>query len=230
MRKIIISSLAAAALMGWALPAAAQSISNPSFEDPVGNGVVRQDSIPGWTGTVDGVNNFGEFNDTASIVAKDGANVAFINTAPNLPQGLVQTIGAVAVGERYAASAWFGWRSDNPRSNVALELWVGGAVSGGDITGGTKVASNAPGMVQGAWVQGVVNYTVPPADAGKTLRIRLATVSASGAQTNFDHVSVTKAAPTPVPTMAGWALILLCVLFAGVASTLIMRPDGRRLT
>lgn len=230
MRKIIISSLAAAALMGWALPAAAQNlVVNPSFESPaLGNGAVRQDSIPGWTGTVDGVNNFGEFHNTASIAAKDGTNLAFINSAPNLPQGLVQSIGTLAVGERYDASAWFGWRNDNPGSNVALELWVGGAVSGGNITGGTRVASHAPAMVQGGWVQGVVNYTVPPADAGKTLRLRLATVSASGAQTNFDQVSLTKAAPTPVPTLTGWALILLCVLFAGVASTLIMRPEARR--
>lgn len=225
MRKIIISSLAAAALMGWALPASAQLVSNPSFEDPaLGNGALWQDSIPGWTGTVDGVNNFGEFHNTANIVAKDGANVAFINSAAGLPQGLVQTIGVVAAGERYDASAWFGWRSDNANiAHVALELWVDGVVDGGNISGGTKVASNAPVMVQGSWVEGVVNYTVPPAHAGKALRIRLATNSPLGSQTNFDHVSMTKATPTPVPTLTGWALIVLCFLFAGVASPLIVR-------
>lgn len=232
MRKIIISSLAAAALVGWALPAAAQNlVSNPSFENPaMGNPGLQQDSIPGWTGTVAGGSNYGAFRNTAHIVAKDGANVAFINSEAGAARGLVQTIGAVAVGERYDASAWFGWRNDNANSsNVALELWVGGVVSGGNITGGTMVASQAPVMVQGTWVQGVASYVVPPADVGKTLRIRLATTSPLGAQTNFDHVSVTKAAPAPVPTLTGWALILLCVLFAGVAAAVIMRPEARRL-
>lgn len=230
MRKIIITSLAAAALMGWALPAAAQNlVVNPSFESQImGDPGLVQNNINGWAGTNDGVSNFGAFHEAAKIAAKDGANVAYINAAAGSPQGLVQSIGAVVVGERYDASAWFGWRNDNPGSNVALELWVGGVISGGNITGGTKVASHAPAMVQGSWVQGLVNYTVPPADAGKVLRVRLATTSLLGAQTNFDHVSVTKTAPTPVPTLTGWALILLCVLFAGVASTLILRPEARR--
>lgn len=226
MRKIIISSLAAAAFMGWALPAAAQNLAaNPSFENSVlGNGGLSQDDIPDWSGSVAGFSNYGVFNNTDNIVARDGANVAFINVAAGTSRGIAQTIGVVAAGERYDARGWFGWRADNPNAaNVALELWIGGIVSEGNITGGTRVASVAPVMVQDGWVEGAVSYVVTSADAGQVLSIRLATTSLLGSQTNFDDVSVMKSVPTPVPTLTGWALIVLCFLFAGLASPMIVR-------
>lgn len=198
---------------------------NPSFEAPVlTDGAVAQDFIAGWSGTVSGANNYGIFRNPLLIAAQDGSNLAFINVDPGQTKGLVQTLGPVSAGERYDASAWFGWRADNANiSNVAIQLWLGGSVVGGDISGGTLVASNAPTLVQGAWVQGTTVYTAPPAQAGQILRIRLATTSASGSQTNFDNVRVTRTAPAPVPTMTEWAMIFFGMILAGGAVLYIQR-------
>ncbi|MGQ2990600.1 MAG: IPTL-CTERM sorting domain-containing protein [Brevundimonas sp.] len=225
LRKAALS-LAAAILVGSALPAAAQNVVlNPSFEAPVlADGTVQQNFVAGWSGTVSGANNYGILRNPSLIVAQDGSNLAFINVDPGQTKGLVQTLGAVSAGERYDASAWFGWRTDNANvANVAIQLWLGGSVVGGDISGGVLVASNAPSLVQGAWVQGTTTYTASPAQAGQVLRIRLATTSAGGAQTNFDDVRVARTAPAPVPTMTEWALILFGTIMAGGAALYIQR-------
>ena len=219
-------SLAAALFVGSALPAAAQNlVSNPSFETPgLTNGGVSQDYIPGWSGTVSGTNNYGILRNPALIVAQDGSNAAFINVAAGETKGIVQTIGPVATGERYDAGAWFGWRADNANvADVAVQLWLGGSVVGGDISGGVLVASNAPVLVQGAWVQGAATYTASPAQAGQVLRVRLTTTSLAGSQTNFDNVSVVRTAPPPIPTMTEWALILFGSVLAGAAALYLQR-------
>lgn len=226
MLRIATLSMAAVLLVGSALPAAAQNVvSNPSFETPgLPSGGVLQDFIPSWSGTVSGTNNYGIFHDPLLIAAQNGSNVAFINVAAGETKGLVQTLGPVAAGERYDADAWFGWRADNPNvANVAVQLWLGGSAVGGDISGGALVASNAPVLVQGAWVQGSATYTASPAQAGQVLRLRLVTTSALGSQTNFDNVSVTRTAPAPVPTMTEWAMILFGTVLAGGAALYVQR-------
>lgn len=228
MLRNAVLALAAALFIGSALPAAAQNVvSNPSFETPgLTDGDVLQNIVPGWSGTVSGTNNYGTLRNPSLILAQNGSNVAFVNVAAGQTKGLIQTLGPVTVGERYDAAAWFGWRADNPNvADVAIQLWLGGSVVGGDISGGALVASNAPVLVQNGWVQGTTTYTVSPAQAGQVLRIRLVTTSATGSQTNFDNVSVTRTAPAPVPTMTEWAMIFFTTILAGGAALYIQRRN-----
>lgn len=225
MRNVFISALGWAAIMGLALPAAAQNlVTNPSFESPVLSAAqIQQDSIPAWTGAVADGNNYGAFNNPAHIAAKDGANVAFVNLVAGATEGLVQRVATVAVGETYDASAWFGRRNGSPQSAVVLELWIGGLVVGGNVVGGTRVASVAPTTIEGGWVRGAVSYAALPGDAGQELRVRLAATSAPGAQANFDHVSVTRRFAAPVPALSQSTMLLLGVMLAAGTALIIHR-------
>lgn len=44
----------------------------------------------------------------------------------------------------YVSSASLGWRDDNAKSIGRLEIWCGGAVIDGAVTGGTLLVSKSP--------------------------------------------------------------------------------------
>lgn len=204
-------------------------VQNPGFEvDVFPSGGGTGGVISDWSGNPDGGIGFGVGHPDASLELQlpkyEGDNYSYMNVPVGQDRGLAQTIGAVALGETYDASAMFGWRNDNVQSVVAIQLWIGGVISDGDIIGGTLVASDSPVTVQGGWVQGTTSYVVAPADVGQLLHVRLmATANPPGAQSNFDNVSVTRTFIAPVPTMSEWALILLGLMLAGGAALLLQQ-------
>ena len=130
-----------------------------------------------------------------------------------------RTTKEVVANEVYELTAEFGQRTDNSAVTPTLELWVGGAVTRGDVVGGTLVGTQSVTPVAGQFAPATVRWTAPSAGPliGQRLSVRLA--NSSGAQANYDNVSLT-ATPgvAPVPTMTEWAMILFAAMLGGGAS------------
>lgn len=175
--------------------AAVIPVSNPSFETlppgglPLGSCgtgcAYSATSIPGWTnggssgqfqpGTQDG-------NTSHFTTLSDGITSAYSNDGT-----ISQTVGAtVQTGVVYTLMVDLGWRNDTA-FGASADLLING------IT----YAATGLTPVQGNWSTYTATYTGLSADNGKSITIELRT---SGAQGNFDNVSLSDNVPEPAFT------------------------------
>ncbi len=212
-----LAGVAAVACLALAAPANAQNyVANPSFENPAlapDNSTVG--SIPNWTGSQS--SPFGVAYERAELMTPYGVQWGYTNNGANAIAQ--QTTKTVVANEVYELTAEFGQRTDNPAVTPTLELWVGGTVTRGDVVGGTRVGVQSVTPVAGQFAPATVRWTAPAAGPliGQRLSVRLA--NSSGAQANYDNVSLT-ATPgvAPVPTLSEWAMILFAAMLGGGAS------------
>ena len=146
-------------------------ITNPGFEDPVlGPEAFLNGSAPGWTGSTVKDFYFGITSQAGLLPPiPEGSQVAFVNnfaTPGGTPtsNAIAQQLGGVLEANRaYILSASFGWRFDNSESRGTLELWSGGTVSEGIVTGGTLLASKSVKLAKGQFVRESVTFpSLPP--------------------------------------------------------------------
>ncbi|WP_423779635.1 IPTL-CTERM sorting domain-containing protein [Brevundimonas nasdae] len=212
-----LAGVAAVACLALAAPATAQNyVANPSFETPaLAPDESTVGSIPDWTGRQN--SPFGVAYERAALMTPNVTQWAYTNSGAN---AIAQrTTKEVVANEVYELTAEFGQRTDNPAVTLTLELWVGGAVTRGEVVGGTLVGTQSVTPVAGQFAPATVRWTAPSAGPwiGQRLSVRLA--NSSGAQANYDNVSLT-ATPgvAPVPTLSEWAMILFAAMLGGGAS------------
>ncbi|WP_428149433.1 IPTL-CTERM sorting domain-containing protein [Brevundimonas sp.] len=226
--SLVAGVFAAAALALAAVPAAAQNlVSNPSFESPVLTpGNVTQDTIPGgWTGQASGGFGYGVSYEAGILLTPNGTQWAFTNNQGATGSIAQQTAKTVVAGATYTLTAEVGLRTDTTAATgTSIQLWSGGTVANGVVTGGTMVASQPIVQSSGAFVSGTASWVGTAPQAGQLLTVRLLTTGASG-QTGWDNVSLTEALPPvpPVPTLSEWAMILVGLMLAGTAVLLVQR-------
>jgi|GEM_PF-538488 len=132
--QLLRAVLLIAALVVWvslaaALPASAQTITNPSFESPTVSGYAYE-AIDGWTATGGGTIGGGSHGvglDSGGTFANngvipDGSQIAFLQTDGSAPTTLAQTITGLKVGHQYVISFYYNSRAygDNPILNVSF--------------------------------------------------------------------------------------------------------------
>jgi len=221
--SLVAGMFAAAAMAFAAAPAAAQNlVSNPSFESPVLTpGNTTLDTIPNWTGPLSGGFGHGVSYEAAVLMTPNGNQWAFTNNQPGFGSIAQQTATTVVVGTTYTLTAEVGRRTDTAQSTTAIQIWAGGTVANGVVTGGTMVASQPVVQSSGAFVSGTTSWVGAAPQAGQLLTVRLVTSAAAG-QVAWDNVSLTAFVP-PVPTLSEWAMILVGLMLAGTAVVLVQR-------
>jgi hypothetical protein len=172
-------------------------VANPSFETlPAGglnhpnvDGPFSVGAIPGWSET--DATSSGQYQpDTnAFTVQDDGPTVAYSNS------GIIfQDVTTVAAGVTYTMTVDIGNRLDTGHP-ASADLLVNG------------VTYDAIGTVAapGQWATFTATYTALPADFGDTITIQLV---ATGAQGDFDNVTMSSTAPEP----ASAGLLAICLV------------------
>ncbi|HLK57468.1 MAG TPA: hypothetical protein VKU00_12955 [Chthonomonadaceae bacterium] len=216
-------------------------ITNFSFENPQIYPFSDDGTIPGWStpgSTLLGVG-------VSSIVVHNTPNKSFNQAAPDGNQigyigfgfpatdnpyvgvSIAQQTGAsVAAGQKYILSAYFGNRLDGYTGNADLQLWEGGTVSGGQVTGGTLLSSlsiDGNAIPRGTFEDFSTTYTASAADSG-LLSVRIVDAGGSGRVGNqilFDDVQLDSIAPE------GSSLLLLLGGCGGIVGMAALR---RRLS
>lgn len=160
--RALAGALAAASLL-CAAPAMAQNyVTNPSFENPaLPLGDITVLDIPGWSGVTVGAGaySFGIHYELSQLATPYGNQWAYTNDGSNAIAQ--QTTKVVVANETYVLSAAFGLRTDQPAFTPAIELWVGGTVANGSVTGGTLVGNTTAIPLSGAFVPATVTWTAP---------------------------------------------------------------------
>lgn len=193
-----------------ALPASAQTllpIDNASFEDPaLGFGAFvysGSGAIPGWTTTATGGADRGVWNTVAS--GKDAFQIAFIYGGNSFAQDLSHSLLADSV---YTVDYLFG-RPGTSGVSGRVELWAGGTVANGVVTGGTLLAWQGQiSTTSGDMVAYSFNYQTPSSGApvGENLSLRFAHSSPAPATfISYDNFQVS-VAPIPEPASAALAV------------------------
>ncbi len=183
---------------------------NGSFELPAAApGGFVNGSINGWSGPTGQVFWHGVTAQAALPPLVDGSQAAFVNNFAG--GGGTPTSNAICqqltdVLERdvaYTFSAFFGWRNDNGESTGSIELWAGGTVSQGSVSGGTLLASKSVKLTKGQFVPASVTFlSVSPWDhLGEKISVRLVgtPVANAFAQTNFDAAKLSRSKVTVCP-------------------------------
>lgn len=184
-------------------------IENHSFENPTlgsGSFFYSPTLVPGWTATATGGPDRGVWNTSAA--GKDGQNISFAYRNNALAQQLVY--GLVGGGD-YTLT-WLMGRTGNATRGT-VELWAGGTVANGVVTGGTLLASSTNQLDQDPMTEYSLNYVAPTTGSiiGQTLAIRLVGTMVSGeSYVSFDNIRL--AGPVPEPA----TIAALGLGFAGV--------------
>lgn len=215
---MLIRVLSLTAIVGTAGVASATLI-NGSFESDVAgvNNLTVGTPITGWStgGTGQGSwdirdsTGLGPWTPFWNQTAPDGNQIAYINDGPIAQQtGYMLEAGVQTLG----VSA--GNRADGTFSaDFSMQIWAGGTVSNGTVSGGTLLATQLIRMVNlspGTFSRFEVSHTTLPGDAliGQLLTVRFANFA--GHQINIDDVTF-QAVPEPGTLMAlgaGIALLL----------------------
>jgi hypothetical protein len=216
---VLVACIGAMVAWGVGTPAVAQvniPIVNFSFEDPVvANNVFTVSGIPGWTNT--GVSGVWRPVTPASffdLPLPDGNQIGYTNST-----AVAQALGATLEQGSYALTAAIGNRRDGFEGDVSLQLWAGGTVATGNVTGGTLLTSailTVNQQVNGSFVDLTANYAANAGDPslGQTLTIRIEKLN--GTQIDFDNIRLVlrgrgnAAAPEPT-SLALWGVGLLGV-------------------
>lgn len=190
-------------------------VANPSFEEqvlPPGGIFFSPTPITGWTATATGGSDRGLWHFPENF-GQDGNNVAFVGVGNSMAQGLSH---AIVANSTYTVGFLFG--SVGQSSLGVVELYAGGTVSNGVVTGGTLLDSLV--VTRPFFVTNLVAHTfdwsspLSGLPVGENLSIRLA--YAAGANVPlFDNFQVSYA---PIPEPASAALLL-----AGLGTLLWVR-------
>lgn len=185
--------------------ALAAQIANPSFE---------AGADAGWStaGSVSGVISSFPTSEFTAARAPDGSQSAYFDGT------IAQQTSARFVEGTHTIIVYIGKRNDGSSAPVTLELWVGGTVSGGGVSGGEKLASKD--VVTADWYSGndhdnwgsgtfyrlEASYDVFAYDDFLTLYpnelLSIRVVKGAGTQMDVDHVTYRYRLP-PEPFPAG---------------------------
>jgi hypothetical protein len=186
------------------------AISNHSFEaQTLGSGsfFYSPTQITDWSSTATGGADRGVWN--TSALGKDGDNIAFAYANNAFGQQLAATVQADTV---YTLQYLMGRTGGGTRGTA--ELWAGGTLANGVVSGGTLLAAQTLQINQGSMSEFVLTYTSPTTGAviGQLLTIRFAgsTISNEG-YVSFDHARLSAEA---VPEPATLTLLALGALAA----------------
>lgn len=195
MKKTLLVALVCAAVV----PSFAVIV-NASFEDPhLNNGSFNTSGINGWsTNGVAGVWNI----PTSSFFlaeAPDGTQIGYSNGS-SIAQ---QTSSVLNVGLT-TLTCMGGRRHDSLAGSFKLQLWAGGSVANGNVTGGTMLSETLYDHTTQAidsFALVTVNYTSTANDAnlGKNLTVRLLQTASN--QMDFDDVRL-NTVPEPATFVA----------------------------
>jgi hypothetical protein len=205
------------------------TIQNSSFEDPTkqADQFTQSGAISLWSSSAPSVdyNGVGVWHAVSpsyfSTAVPDGKQIGYIGdgTAAGFGQSIAQqTTSSVTANTNYTLSAFFGNRLDGFSGVASLQLYAGGTVLDGVVTGGTKVASllvDQTTITAGTFKSFDATFHAGSSFAGQMLSVRIVDASGAGVngnQVDFDRVRLTSAA-APVPE-AG-TLVSLFGLVAG---------------
>lgn len=172
-------------------------IVNHSFEDPtLGGGAFfySPTQMPGWSSTATGGADRGIWNTTA--VGKDGINIAFAYRNNAFAQQLSATVMA---NTEYTLDYLIGRTGGATRGTA--ELWAGGTLANGVVTGGTLLASQTTQVSQSEMTPLSLGYSSPLSGSviGQQLTVRFTGTTVSGeSYVSFDNVRL-NAEPVPEP-------------------------------
>lgn len=172
------------------------SILNSSFEaQTLGGGdyFYSPTQITDWSSTATGGSDRGVWNTGAA--GKDGNNIAFAYAN----NAIAQQLSATLVADRtYTLDYLLGRTGGATQGGV--ELWAGGTLSNGVVTGGTLLASKTVSLNSSAMTEYSMDYTSPSAGAiiGQALTVRLLGTTGGGSWVSFDNIRLS-ANPVPEP-------------------------------
>lgn len=213
-------ALMAVMLLFWARPAAAQIVTNGSFEANVN----VFNNVPGWTAAAGGCGAIARAGGVDSggglaPAATDGTRVVEFNTGFATINCTFYQDVAIPAGSTATLAYALGTRAGGPSPGSSVTLRVVPTV-GVPIAAYTwNSASGSDPMVERTAVD-------ISAFAGQTVRILLTMDhQALYFATYMDNVRVTATAagPTPVPTLSEWAMILFGLVLAGGAALMVQR-------
>lgn len=184
---------------------------NASFELPVHPPqTYNSDGLPGWT---NGSGATGSWNIPAASFflteAPDGDQIGYSNSVQVAQQstvGLVEGLNEVTV--------MAGRRQDGFAGSFDLQLWVGGSVANGDVTGGEMLSSTSfdhTTVLPSSFALISTSFTAAANDPrlGQLLTVRF--FKTAGSQMNWDDVRMS-AVPEPM-TMIGLGAFALFLRF-----------------
>lgn len=189
------------------VPVADAEVVNGSFEDPAlgSAGEFSAAGIPGWTASGGSLGVWRLPNPTYfPVAAPDGSQIGYSNgnaIAQQLPDELVP-------GPHFA-SVLAGRRDDQYAGSFDFELWAGGTVADGAVTGGTLLDSahfDHTLYPAATFRRLLLSYEAAGDDPllGEPLALRM--VRTGGVQMNFDRVTLPE--PSGVAATALPALLL----------------------
>lgn len=169
------------------LGASAQFI-NAGFENPVQSDGTFGNTLPGWTATG---GNAGAWNIFPSYSffrseAPEGTQIAYVNGTSLAQQSAV----TLAAGET-TLSVMAGRRSDTFAASFDMELWAGGTVAAGVVTGGTLLGTASfihTSIAPSSFTPLSVTYNASVNDPLIGQKITARFVRVGGSQMNFDDV------------------------------------------
>lgn len=194
MRTLFALSLAALSASAFANSI---FIENHSFEDPTlssGSFFYSPTPMPGWSSNGIGGADRGIWNTTAP--GKDGANIAFAYRNSAFAQQLGEALQADTI---YTLDYLLG--RTNGLTTGSVELWAGGTVADGAVTGGTLLASRTEVLSSGQMNEFSFSFDSTGAgpSIGQLLSIRMAGTTTLGqSYVSFDNARLTSS-PVPEP-------------------------------
>jgi hypothetical protein len=183
-------------------------IANSSFESPAltdGNFTYSNSGeVPGWSTTATGAPDRGVWFTGAT--GKDGNQIAFVY--PN--NGFAQQTSQLIEPDTTYSMTYLAGRPGAAGVGLTAQLWAGGTVASGSITGGTLLASNLTIAAGPATMtEYTFSYNSPAVGSvlGQPLSVRFA--NAGTTYVSFDHIRVNT---SPIPEPSTGAILGLATL------------------
>lgn len=197
MRVALVCAFAGVAALG------SSQLLNASFEAPVFTDGGYGGPLTGWSGSLD--SDFGAWNIFSGYgffnsEAPHGTQVLYSN-ATSVAQ---QSSEVVGVGEN-KITAMAGRRADSYYASFELQMWAGGTVSNGAVTGGTLLATSIfdrDSIAPSSFTPIEAVYTAAEGDPilGQLITVRF--FKTLGPQMSADDVQVNGAVPEPASIVA----------------------------